>query len=305
MQNEVMIFKYLPYLIHFFSFFLACLAGFFVYTGLTSKAERLQTRIRMRTQLVKVRKKVIDGSQNTKAEEWLKKAQYPFGLNGIRYYLITGSFILFLSIYYVIFPIIVNGRAEKTTLVAAIFIVVLFFLVLPSNPFSLFVYLMKRIVEYHNAKKHAEVFMLYDLLINEIEMMTVNRINTYNILRNIKPYFVVLDKPLTMLLSIWSNDEGPKVALDKFSQELNSKEAQALIGVMKNLDDVDQKTALNHLRGMHNMFVKTQIENYRRKRKITTDLLGIPIKATHFLIILNFLLVVVTMVSFILKSSKM
>ncbi|MDA6131254.1 hypothetical protein OSK38_28305, partial [Escherichia coli] len=68
-------------------------------------------------------------------------------------------------------------------MVAAVIILLLALLAVPSNPYSLFVYLMKRVIEYHQAKKHAEVFMLYDLLINEIEMMNISRINTYNILR--------------------------------------------------------------------------------------------------------------------------
>lgn len=304
-MNEVMVFKFLPYLLYTVSLFLSVIAGILVYTGLSSKAERIQTRIRLRNNISKSREKVIDGSKNSKAEEWLRKAQYPLGLNGFKYYLITGGFIAFLTIYYVILPIMVNGGAGKLTMVAFVVIVLLAFLAAPSNPFSLFVYFMKRVIDFHDAKKHAEVFMLYDLLINEIEMMSVSRINTYNIIRNIKPYFIVLDKPLTILLTSWSNDEGPKAALDKFGAELNSKEAQALIGVIKNLDDLDRKTALGHLRGMHSMFVKSQIENYRRKRKITTDLLSIPIKTTHFIIILNFLVVIVVMVSTILSASRM
>ena len=62
---------------------------------------------------------------------------------------------------------------------------------------------MRKYLEYLQAKKNAEVFMLYDLLINEIEMMVSTRINTYNILRDIKPYFDVLDKSLARLLSSW------------------------------------------------------------------------------------------------------
>ncbi|MFT9495737.1 MULTISPECIES: hypothetical protein [Bacillota] len=305
MGNEVVLFKYLPYLINITAYFLSCFAGILVYSGLTSKAERLQNRIRLRSNFNQSKAKVVQGSRQTKAEEWLKKAQYPLGLNGLKYYLMIGGFLTFLMFYYVLIPLIVNGGADKLTMVAAVIIILLALFSAPSNPFSLFVYIMKRVIDYHHAKKHAEVFMLYDLLINEIEMMTVSRINTYNILRNIKPYFVVLDKPLTILLSSWSSDEGPKAALEKFSQELHSKEADALIGVIKNLDDLDRKTALGHLRGMHNMFVRSQIENYRRKRKITTDLLGIPIKTTHFIIILNFLVVIVTMVSVILESSRM
>ncbi|QCJ45462.1 hypothetical protein FAY30_26340 (plasmid) [Bacillus sp. S3] len=305
MENNIIFFKLLPLLVYTISFFLSCLAGILVYGGLSSQVERMQTRIRLRHNITKNKKMMIEGTLNTRAEEWLKKAHYPLRINGLRYYLIMGGFLLFLLVYYVALPILIDGRVQKSTLIAAVMIIFIALLAAPSNPFSLFVYLMKRVISFHQAKKHAEIFMLYDLLINEIEMMTISRINTYNILRNIKPYFDMLDKPLTLLLTSWSSDEGPNVALDKFSKELDSKEADALIGVIKNLDNLDRKTALGNLRGMHNMFVKSQIENYRRKRKITTDLLGIPIKVTHFVIILNFLVLIVTMVTVILKSSRM
>lgn len=305
MANEVMLFKILPYLIYSVLIILSSIAGILVYTGLNSKVERMQYRLRIRSNIAKSKDKIIEGTKSSKAEEWLRKAQYPLGLTGTKYYIFLGGFLFFLLIYYVIGPILIHGGTTRGTIIAAVSIIVVGLLGAPSFPFSLFVYTMKRVIEYHNAKKHAEVFMLYDLLINEIEMMNMSKLNTYNVLRNIMPYFEVLEKPFTILLTNWSNSEGPKVALDKFGEELNSKEAQALIGVIKNLDDVSRKTALGHLRGMHNMFVKSQIENYRRKRKVTTDLLGLPIKATHFIIILNFLVVIVTMVSIILNSSRM
>lgn len=305
MTNEVMLFKILPYLIYTVVIVLSSIAGILVYTGLNTKVERIQHRVRIRTNLTKSKDKILEGTKSSKAEEWLRKAQYPLGLTGTKYYFFLAGFLFFLLIYYVIAPILMNGGASRGTMIGAVSIVIVGLLGAPSFPFSLFVYSMKRVIEYHHAKKHAEVFMLYDLLINEIEMMNVSKLNTYNVLRNIMPYFEVLEKPFTILLTNWSNSEGPKVALDKFGEELNSKEAQALIGVIKNLDDVSRETALGHLRGMHSMFVKSQIENYRRKRKVTTDLLGIPIKATHFIIILNFLVVVITMVSVILSSSRM
>lgn len=305
MGNEIVLFKYVPYIVLSFAYLLSIIAGVLLYSGLSSKEEKMQTRIRFKNSVNKNFEKVVQDSLQSKAEIWLRKANYPLGLNGFRYLLIIGGFIAFLTIYYVILPMIINGRPDKLTIVSTVIIGLVAFIAAPNNPFSLFVYIMKRIIEYHHAKKHAEVFMLYDLLINEVEMMTVSRLNTYSILRNIKPYFTVLDKSFTMLLSSWGSDEGPIIALDRFSQELSSKEADALIGVLKNLDNLDRNTALGHLRGMHNMFVRSQIENYRRKRKITTDILKIPIKATHFIIILNFLVLIVTMVSAILQKSRL
>lgn len=299
MATNVMFFKYLPYLIYTGAFLLSVISGLLVYLGLSTKEERIQTRIRFRHSLEKNVQKVADNSKKTKTEEWFKRANYPLGLNGLRYQLIYWGSLFFLTVYYVVLPTVFFG---STSLTALLLIVAVGFLASPSLPFSLFAFIMKRVIEYQQAKKLSEVFMLYDLIINEIEMMTNTRINAYSVLRNIKPYFHVLDKPLTKVLANWNRD--PKEALNELSEELHSKEADALIGVIANLDEIDRHTALTQLEGMSSMFARSQIENYRRKKKVTTDLLGIPIKTTHFIIILNFIMVIVFMVMGILNSAK-
>src|SRR5690606_1755589 len=105
-MEETFIFKHLDLIVYIFCFILSVIAGILVYSGLTTKGERMQTRIRIRNSIEKNRKKVVENSKQSKAEEWLKKAQYPLGLNGIRYNLIIGGFILFLITYYVTFPIL-------------------------------------------------------------------------------------------------------------------------------------------------------------------------------------------------------
>jgi len=304
MQTETIFFKILPILVYFIAFILSCLAGTLVYIGLSSREERIQSRLRLKRNFLSNKDKFVENASKSKAEEWFKKAQYPLGLNGLRFYLIYWGILIFLILYYVFVPLLFH-TATKSTMLAMLIITLIGILGTPGFRYSLFTFFMKKVISYHQAKKNAEVFMLYDLLINEIEMMTNRRINTYSVLRDIKPYFTVLDKPLTMLLASWGNDEGPTIALEKFSKELNSKEADALVGVIKNLDNMDRKTVLNQLRGMHNMFIRSQIENYRRRRKITTDLLSLPIKSTHFIIILNLILVIITMVAAILESSNM
>ncbi|KYD21379.1 hypothetical protein [Caldibacillus debilis] len=302
-MHEVLFFKYLPFLIYLAAVLLSFLAGILVYTGLSLKEERVQQRLRIRQNWNQNKKKLIEWASKGKAEEWMERAQYPLGLNGFRYNVLYWGILIFLTNYYVFLPMIVGSTSRKS-LIAILAIVLIGYLTSPHFRPNLFTFIMKRVVEYHQAKKNAEVFMLYDLLSNEIEMMSSNRINTYNVLRNIKPFFTILEKPFTKLLSSWGSDEGPAVALQRFSEDLGSKEAHALVSVIKNLDSIDRQTALEQLRGMNNMFTRSQIENYRRRRKITTDLLGIPIKATHFIIILNFVLVIVMMVTVILQSTN-
>lgn len=304
MDNEIILFKLMNVIVYLIVIALSIIAGILVYTGLSTKAERLNYRIRLSSSIEKSRVRLMEGTKNSKAENQLRRAQYPLGLNGFRYYLLIGCIYSFLILYYVIVPMILEGTITQAIYISGIVILLLILLSLPSFPFSIFNFVMKRVVNFQQAKVHSEVFMLYDLLINEIEMMTVNRINTYNVLRSMKTYFFYLEQPLTRLLSTWTSDLGSDTALDNFLLEIDSKESAALIGVIKNLDGMDRQTALQQLRGMHQMFVKNQIENYRRKTKITNDVLNIPVKATHFIIILNFLVLVVTMVTIILQQTR-
>ncbi|WP_066412853.1 hypothetical protein [Sutcliffiella cohnii] len=301
MQEPVIVFKLLPMLIYFFSTLFAVLSGYLVYTGLSTQTERKQNRLRFREKWRNGQAKVIASAEKTGAESLLKEAGYPLGLNGVKYYIFFITFISFLVIYYIVFPLLSGNSVSIWTTIIIIGIYVFF---LPDFPFSLFRYIIKRIVEYNQSKKNSEIFMLYDLIINEIEMMENTRINSYNLLRNLKSYFNVINGSITRLLSQWTDDEGPEKALDNFAEDLGTKEAKSLISVLKKLDENDRETALTSLKGMNNMFVRSQIENYRRRRKVTTDLSSIPIKVTHFLILLNFMVVVVYMVTIIMQSAR-
>lgn len=279
----------------------AIVSGFLVYLGLSTKSERKQNRLRVREIWKENQTKVVEKAGKSGAEHKFKEAGYPFGINGIRYYIFFISLISFLAINYLVIPFLFG---ETISIWTVLILVAIYLLLLPGFPYSLFHYLIKRMMEYNQAKKNSEVFMLYDLIINEVEMMENTRINTYNLLRNLKTYFDVINPSFTKLLSQWTDDEGPDKALDYFADDLGSKEAKALVSVLKRLDENDRETALTSLRGMNNMFVRSQIENYRRKRKVTTDLASIPIKVTHFLILLNFMALVVYMVSIIMESAR-
>ncbi|WP_368659602.1 hypothetical protein AB3Z07_27905 (plasmid) [Metabacillus halosaccharovorans] len=301
MQESALIFKFLPYIRYIIVIVLSILAGTLIYMGLTSHTERIQDRLRVKQSVQRGRVKVLESASKSATEDWLMKAGYPLGLNGLTYNIIFFSIIFLLLVNYVIVPFIFKGDLRTWAILA----IAVFFIAFNPNFKTLFYYVMKRVIEYRQAKKNTEIFMLYDLIITELEMMNVSRINTYNILRDLRSYFTVIDTPLTKVLTAWGNDQGPKVALEEFAKEIGTREASALIPVIKTLDDVDRETALDSLKGMRTMFVNSQIENYRRRMKITKDLTSIPINTTHFLIILNFLVVIIVMVSTLMKANTL
>jgi hypothetical protein len=301
LQESVLLYKFLPTLVYFIATIGAVGSGVLVYLGLSTKLERKQTRLRFRERVKESQNKVVDKAKKSGAESLLKQAGYPFRINGVKYYIFFISIVGFLFINYLLIPFVGGATISIWT---TLLLVAVYVLLLPGFPYSLFQYVINRIIDYNQAKKNSEVFMLYDLIINEVEMMENTRINTYNLIRNLKPYFDVINGSLTSLLSKWTDDEGPDAALEHFAENLGSKEGKSLVSVLKRLDENDRETALTSLRGMNNMFVRSQIENYRRRRKVTTDLASIPIKVTHFLILLNFMAVVVYMVSIILEGAR-
>lgn len=299
-MESVVLYKFIPYFIYGMAIVFSLGGGALVYAGLSNSTERLQTRLRMRSTLNKGRALVQESASKSAAEDWLKKAGNPLGLTSLTYHIIfiVGAVILLGN--YVFIPFIMTGEFSVIAF-AVIFIGFLFFL--PSMPYSLFVFFMKRLVDFQQAKKNAEVFMLYDLLINELQMMKVSRINSYNLIKDLLPYFSTIQPFLAKTLTEWSSNIGPDAALENLGKKLGTREGRSLVSVLKSLDRVDRVTAITSLKGMQEMFTRAQIENNRRKRKVTTDLLGIPVKVTHFLIIINFIVVVVIMVSNVLSSS--
>ncbi|MCM3619736.1 hypothetical protein M3936_19380 [Sutcliffiella horikoshii] len=288
-------------IIYFFGIVGAIGSGLLVYLGLSSRKERLHYRLRFKQALKEQQEQIIFKSEESKLETIFKDAGYPLGINAIKWHLFSYSLLVLLSLNYIIYPVLFKGDFSAFSILG---IMALMFGISPNFPFSLTSFILKRWIEYKKAKKNAELFSLYDMLISEIQMMNSTRINAYNLLKGLKPYFSEINGELNRLLINWNSDKGPAHALEIFAKELNTPEAESLITVLKTFDENKRETILQSLRGMEDTFINSQIENYRRKRKLYVDLGKLPIKATHFLVLLNFVVVIVYMVSFIMSESR-
>lgn len=299
-MEDIFVYKILPYAVYIIAILGAIIAGYLVYDGLMNRYEKIQSRLRFKRKLTKGTQQLVTVLNESSVNDWLKKAGNPLGLNGFIYSVTLAVLVICLTIYYVVFPFILSGEISFYTIAGILTLVIM---MLPLMPFSLFTFAMQRLIDYKNSKKNAEVYMLYDLLISELEMMNNTRISTYSVIRNLQPYFTVIYPALSHLLSQWTTNEGPNVALDNFAIEIGTEEAKSLVTVLKNMDQVDRNTALDSLKGMNQMFVKSAIESYRTRRKVVVDIFSMPIKFTHLLITLNFLILVITMVMVVLNST--
>ncbi|MCK6259598.1 hypothetical protein LCY76_23815 [Fictibacillus sp. KIGAM418] len=292
-------FKWLDEIIYILAIIGGCVAGYFIYSGLSTREERIRYRMRIRQGVVKQKEKYILDASNSLEEQLLKQAGHPLKINGLRYRVIRILTLVIIAINYTILPFFSTGSFN----IASLLIVLAFFVLTePKLKFSLFSIILNKVIEYRQAKRNSEIFQLHDLLISEIDMMTNNRVNTYNILKNLYPYFTSIKGEFTRILMNWKND--PDEALEVFSKEIDTKEAKALVSVLKKLDDNEQSVAIEALRSHADLFAKSQIENYRRRKKLFLDIGGIPIRAAHFFIILNFLSIVVYMVLNIFSTTR-
>jgi hypothetical protein len=280
----------------------ALLAGYLLYSGLSSRLEKQHYRLRLKESLQKQSKKFENKAKSSKAEQLLNEAGNPLGLNGVKWEILKWTLLSFLLINYIVYPTLLS---KEVSMYSILFIIVVMVMLSPTFPFSITRFILNRLVDYKKAKRSSELFSLYDMLISEIQMMQNTRVNAYSLLRMLKPYFKELDATMSRLLTNWTSDQGPEHALDVFAKEIGTNEAKSLANILKKFDENKRDAILKSLIGMEDMFINSQIENYRRRRKLYVDLANIPIKGAHFLIILNFVLVIVCMVSILMREAKL
>jgi hypothetical protein len=292
-------YKILDVIVNTFIVLGAILAGYLFYSGLSSREERIRSRLKLRQGFQEQKHKFMSKAQHSKEDLQLNQAGNPLGFNGIRYRIVRIIVIVAFTLNYMVLPIIM---IEDIKIIAVFVVITLIILTEPKFKYSLYNFLINKLIEFRQSKRNSEIFQLHDLLISEIDMMSNNRVNTYSILKNLHPYFEHIKADLTKLLRNWKND--PDNALEAFANDIGTKEARALASVLMRLDANEREVATEALKSHGELFAKSQIEAYRRRKKLFADLGAIPVRITHFLIILNFICIIVYMVMDILKNSR-
>ncbi|MGE8081334.1 hypothetical protein [Peribacillus loiseleuriae] len=300
---SIYFYQSLSFIVTSSAYLLSIMSGFFVYAGLTTKVERTHHRLRFKEEWQEQKSGYIDKRSKSKSEYLFKESGNPFGLTAIRWDISRAIFMLVVFLNYILYPWVNSGSPQFS-----IFILVAL-IAISTEPslgkLSIMHFMLNRLILYKKAKRNAELFSLYDMLVSEIQMMNSTRINIYSLLRTLTHYFRELNGTLKRLLSNWTSDLGPDEALELFAKEIDTSEAKSLATVLKTFDNNDKETILISLRGMEDMFVTSQIENYRKRRKLYVDLANIPVMAAHWLILFNFLIVIINMVLAILNGAKL
>ncbi len=293
LEEQLWIYGLIPFIPYFVGVVGAVMAGYLVYAGLSTNLERRHFRLRMKNGWGEGKKGFIEKSKTSKVEQLLYKARFPLGITAVKVQLIFLSGLVLLIVNYLVAPYILTGYTKPFFFITGVIILGILY---PGHSLSPVRFALNRLIEYRQAKKNAELFSLYDMLVSEIEMMINSRSNIYSILLSLTPYFTELKPELTRLLSDWTtSSNGPVEGVERFAESIGSPEARSLATVLITFDENDRKTLLNSLKGMEELFITSQIENTRRKRKMFLDLLNMPVQITVYLVSLNFIVIIIMM----------
>lgn len=303
MTENIALLRFLPYVTYIVALVGAVTSGVLVYSGLATKLERRHLRLRLKEGWDDSKRNFVDQAKSSPLEQLLIMARYPLGLNALRVNILYIGLLLLVIMNYGLTPLLLIGEVKGWPILISVITVIILY---PGLPFSPVRMLLNQLIEYRKAKRNAELFSLYDMLVSEIEMMRNTRINVYSLIRTLLPYFVEIKPQLTKMLSEWSSSSvGPYEAINGFAESINTSEAKSLATVLKTFDENSRDTLLTSLRGMEDIFITSQIENSRRKRKMFVDVLSIPVKSANFLIMLNFVFVIVVMTMKMMEGTSL
>jgi hypothetical protein len=303
MTESIILYRLLSYIPYIVGVVGATVSGTLVYFGLATKLERRHFRLRVKEGWEEGKQELISKTTSSNLELFLKRAQYPLGITALKFNIIFLSLFVFLFLNYIFVPVIFTGIIQLMPFLTGL--VILIFLH-PSIPFSPTGFLLNRLIEYRQAKKNTELFSLYDMLVSEIEMMKTTRVNIYSLLRSFHPYFKDINKEMATMLSNWSSStSGPSRAIESFAEAIGTNEAKNLATVLQTFDDNSRESLIESLRGMEDLFITSQIENNRRKHKMFLDIISMPVSIANFLILLNFVMVIIIMVMAIMGDSSL
>jgi len=279
------------------------LAGILAYDGLLSREEKRRSVLMAKRRLKAFQEHTRQSAIPKHLDELLKKAGNPLGLTAVRYQMFRYGIAVALFIYYFVIPFILHKDASFGVLA---FVVVFLYASSPKFPYTLFSFVIKKLVEIQESKKNNEVFQLHDLLISELQLMESRQVNTYHLLKRLYKYFDYIQPELQELIQPHNWKDDPTPALERFAERIGTPEANMLVNILSKFDKhTNRDVAIASLESNSKLFSTKQIENYRTRRKLVNDLATIPIFITHILIVFNFIAIVVIITLETMKDSTL
>lgn len=277
-------------------------SGYLVYSGIATEEDKIVGKLEIKQFFTRTGLgKQDENDEENELEKKFTEAGNPLGLTAHKYVLGYYGVLIVLIIAYVITPMLQGNTLGTYATVAIGMYLVAFH---PQLKFGVVHFALNKYIENKKIKLQTELFTFFDLILGRVRTMSHGRVNTYSIIRDIYPEFTELSPSLSRLLLNWNRD-GSSKTLDVWVEEVGTKEASSLAGVLKELDNNDIDVAIHSLEGQQSMFLMQKLETTRRTIKLRADIGKVPLWGAFGLTMAYFMSMIIIMTLDIINETSL
>lgn len=279
---------------------LVIVSSYQMYEGHTTKQERKSHRTRIAREIEERREKMVEKSARTTFASKLEAAGNPLLLTAFKFQIIRYTAFALIVIYYVIIPLIAHGHLALTAFGLA---ALLFVVTSPGLNISLTNVALNKVIEFHNRRKHIELFTLFDMLKAELKSLNDNQhVNVYHLLNDSMPYFDYINNGIMKFLRYWKTN--PDQARKAFAEEIGGDHAEQLASILFKLDETSRNYAVEIIDGASKVFSTDYFESMNRRTEGKSITFNVLFFGVNILTLIWLVVMVVSMFSSTFKNTN-
>lgn len=116
------------------------------------------------------------------------------------------------------------------------------------------------------ARRNKELFLLYGLVIQYLEVHPDSSVSVYDILRQSAPNLTVIQPALVRCITLWPRD--PEAALTRFASEIATEQAKEFAEILRQIESSIVSTGLDTLNQRYDNFKEAQVAAYNVRLNI-------------------------------------
>ncbi|WP_284644246.1 hypothetical protein [Paenibacillus silviterrae] len=139
-------------------------------------------------------------------------------------------------------------------------------LLVTNTKASLVTFLLAKWRDVYDGEKNRELFMVYNMITDELRSNHSHRLNLFSLLSKLKDYTVRI-KP-ALMKGLRRFDEGPHAAMELIAEEIDTKEAKELCKLLADLDTTPAEEIAVLVDAREESYTHMLRENQRRRRRL-------------------------------------
>jgi hypothetical protein len=221
----------------------------YTWANASSAYKQAQIRARLSVGWRKAQKRARQSLQYPELKRLLKQAGIPIGPTGFLAFRL--SLVLLVGLFF--WPNWFYGTVG---------ILVIWVLTEPRKPFPM-AFLLVWLRRFYSQQLSSDVFLLYELIKQYLEVFHTQPRNLYDILTRVSPLVPRLTRPLNLCLSRWN--QGPQIALDMFAEDIGNTPAKELAETLAEIAASNPAVALDVLLQKQTDFRNERIRIFQRR----------------------------------------